>query len=82
MYPPPPLSPLKAATKEFPKWCFLAPAAVSTNATTGVAGKAKDLMPISYDGKQVNTRLLRKKLDVMETERAFNRCVAECVLWV
>ena len=63
---------LRKQEKTFPSWCFLAYQAVDREPKKK-GQKPRNLCPISYDGKTVNTKLLLKKVDVMAKQRAFGR---------
>lgn len=62
---------LKSAEKTWPSWCFLAPGVVCV--WGGKVQKPKNLLPITYDGARVSTRLLIKKCALLSTETAFGR---------
>ena len=63
---------IRQREKTFPAWCFLAYQAVD-RVPKKEGQKPRNLCPISYDGKTVNTKLLLKKVDVFAKQRAFGK---------
>ena len=63
---------IRQREKTFPAWCFLAYQAVD-RVPKKEGQKPRNLCPISYDGKTVNTKLLLKKVDVFAKQRALAR---------